>query len=191
DGVAGGERAFDEGEVYWGGGGVEEDFIARFRERGIEILAPALHAVFRRERAQLLLVPADQDRIGQQPLAVVEAKAAFGADFRDRALEMLIGSHSAGDAEHDDADAPCVLRLRLARGDVHAGAPLPAGVRLCRNARSGSHPADASPCGFRAGRAGAAVLEYVGGHPIAAVFTIDLANTNAHGRNACRTVSIR
>jgi hypothetical protein len=54
---------------------------------------------------QLCLVPTDQDRIGHHRVAVAQRDTALGADRHDRADQMLVHAHAAGDAVHDDAEA--------------------------------------------------------------------------------------
>jgi hypothetical protein len=54
---------------------------------------------------QLRLVPTDQDRIGHHRVAVAQCDTALGADRHDRADQMLVHAHAAGDAVHDDAEA--------------------------------------------------------------------------------------
>jgi len=53
---------------------------------------------------QLCFVAADQDRVGHHPVAVLERDAALRADRQNRADQMLVHAHAAGDAVHDDAE---------------------------------------------------------------------------------------
>jgi hypothetical protein len=59
-----------------------------------------------RERRQLVGVAADEYRIGHCAIAVREHDAALRADRGDRPDQMLVRSHPAGDAVHDDAESP-------------------------------------------------------------------------------------
>ena len=76
-----------------------------FGERGVEVGAPAGDAVGLRERLDLLGVAADQDRVGHHPVAVGERDAALRADGADRADQVLVHPHPAGDAVHDETES--------------------------------------------------------------------------------------
>ena len=69
----------------------------------------------RARRFELLGVAAGQHRLGPDHRAVVEAHAAARADRDDRADEVLVHPHAAGDAVHDDADGATRHCLRLLR----------------------------------------------------------------------------
>src|SRR5688572_18690453 len=69
------------------------------------------------ERLHLRGVAAHEDRIGHDAIAVLERDAALLADLEDRADEVLIHPHAAGDAVHDDADA---FLAHLARASMNS-----------------------------------------------------------------------
>src|SRR5207237_10210859 len=75
------------------------------RPRRVQIGRPARHAVGSREVLELVRVAADKDRIGHYAAAVSQADAAFGTNGADRTDEMLVGTHPAGDAVHDDPES--------------------------------------------------------------------------------------
>ena len=52
-----------------------------------------------------LAVAADQDRIGHDPVTVLEQHAALVAYRQHAAHQVLVVAHAAGDAVHDDAEA--------------------------------------------------------------------------------------
>ena len=83
--------------------GVEEDRVVLVRQRRREVGAPAGDAVRLRQRLDLLGVAADQDRIGHHLVAVRQGRSALRADGADRADEVLVHAHPAGDAVHDDS----------------------------------------------------------------------------------------
>src|SRR5262249_47325898 len=87
-----------------GGGGVEEQRVLAVPERGVEVAGPAREPVRLRQLRQLCLVAADENRIGHHPVAVLERDAALRADGENRADQMLVHAHAAGDAVHDDAE---------------------------------------------------------------------------------------
>src|SRR5262249_21733557 len=62
---------------------------------------------------QLCFVAADENRVGHHPVAVLERDAALGADRENRADQMLVHAHAAGDAVHDDAE-PLLRHFNLA-----------------------------------------------------------------------------
>ena len=134
DVLAGTDCALDHAGAHVGRRGVEENYIARIGQRRIEIGAPALHPVFRRQLANFFLVSADQDRIGQQP-PIADPQPALIPDLRNRAFQMLVGSHPAGNSEHDDADPLrcAVSRFGIACADIHIQLRFPVFPR-CRAA---------------------------------------------------------
>jgi hypothetical protein len=71
----------------------------------IEIGRGALDPVLVGDRLHLLGIAADQHRIGHHAVAVRQGDAALVADGADRAHEVLVVAHAAGDAVHDDAEA--------------------------------------------------------------------------------------
>src|SRR5207253_2632563 len=77
------------------------------------------------QSADLLGVAADQDWVGHHAITVRQRDAALFADRQDRAHEVLVEPHAAGDAVHDDAELACCHagppRLLLAK--LATGAP--------------------------------------------------------------------
>jgi len=71
---------------------------------GVEVGGPARDAVRLGQLLDLAGVAADQDRIGHHPVAVLERDPALRADRDDRADQVLVHPHAAGDAVHDDAE---------------------------------------------------------------------------------------
>ena len=88
-----------------GRAGVEEHRVLAVRQRGVEVRSPARDPVRARQRLDLFRVAADQDRVGNDAVAIGERDASFGADRADRADEVLVHSHPAGDAVHDDSES--------------------------------------------------------------------------------------
>ena len=86
------------------GGGVEEYGVVGVGQRRIEVGGDAVDAVGLGQRAELVLVAPDQDRIGHDAVAVAQDHAALGADGDDRAHEVLVGPHAPRHAVHDDAE---------------------------------------------------------------------------------------
>ncbi|MHC2274589.1 hypothetical protein ACVME8_001200 [Bradyrhizobium diazoefficiens] len=87
------------------GRGVEEHGVVLVGERRIEVGGPARDVEALCKRLDLLGAAADQDRIGHDAVAVLQADAALVADRDDRADQMLVEPHAAGDAVHDEAEA--------------------------------------------------------------------------------------
>jgi hypothetical protein len=58
-----------------------------------------------RERGDLCGVAADQHRVGHDPPPRTEQDAALVPDCDDRADEVLVRAHAAGNAVHDHAEA--------------------------------------------------------------------------------------
>jgi len=54
---------------------------------------------------ELVGVAAGEDRVGHQRQVGADLDAALGSDRGDRADQVLVGAHAAGDAVHDDADS--------------------------------------------------------------------------------------
>src|SRR5262249_41847045 len=52
----------------------------------------------------LAFIAADQNRIGHHAVAVLERHASLRPNGDNRANEMLVHAHAAGDAVHDDAE---------------------------------------------------------------------------------------
>jgi hypothetical protein len=88
--------------------GVEVDLDVRLGQRLGQVGGPPGQAVLLGDPAQLELVAADQDRLGDDHRAVGGLQAALLADRHDGALEVLAQAHPAGDAVHHDADASLV-----------------------------------------------------------------------------------
>jgi len=57
------------------------------------------------EALELLRIAADQQRVRHQSRSVLESDAALFSYFQYGSDEVLVHSHPAGDAVHDDADA--------------------------------------------------------------------------------------
>ena len=106
DMLAGLDRLADHGRPHLRGARVEEDLVRRIGERGRKVGRPALDVVPLRQRFELVAVPADEDRVGNDPVAVFERDPAFVADRQDGADEVLVGAHPPGHAVHDDSEAP-------------------------------------------------------------------------------------
>src|SRR5262249_17678273 len=106
--LAGRDRLAQELGAQLGRGGVEEERVLAVLERGVEVAGPAREAVRFRQLRKLGLIAANQDRVGHHPVAVLERDTALGADGENRADQMLVHAHAAGDAVHDDAET--VLR---------------------------------------------------------------------------------
>ena len=83
---------------------VEVDELIGIFQALIEVGAPARDSVFARERGELDGVAPDQDRLGPEDVTVGLNQSTLLAHRDDRANEMLIGPHAAGDAVHDDPD---------------------------------------------------------------------------------------
>ena len=105
DVLAGADRLQQQVLAHLRGRGVEEQGVVRVGERRIQIGRPAFDAVRFGERRELRFVAADQDRVGDHPVAVAQAHAALGADGADRAHQMLVRPHAPGDAVHDQPEA--------------------------------------------------------------------------------------
>jgi len=97
------------------GRGIEEHGVVLISERRVEIGGPARDVVAPGERLDLLGAATDQDRIGHDAVAIFQANTALLADRDDRADQMLVEPHAAGDAVHDEAEAlggHCACSLR-------------------------------------------------------------------------------
>ena len=105
DVLAGVDRLPDELRAQAGRRRIEVDRVVAIGERRVEVGRPARDAVRARQRLDLRGVAADEDRVGHHAAAVGERNAALRADRADRADEVLVRAHPAGDAVHDDADA--------------------------------------------------------------------------------------
>jgi hypothetical protein len=104
--LAGLDRPGDEVGAHLRGCGVEEHRVVRVVQRCRKVGGGAGDAVFLGERGDLLGIAPDQDRVGHHAIAVRQRDAALLADRQDRAHEMLVQSHAAGHAMHDDAERP-------------------------------------------------------------------------------------
>ena len=105
DMLAGIDRLPDQCGAHLRCAGVEENLVLWIGECSIEIRGPALDLVPLCQRLQLVGVPADEYRVGNDNVAVGESQAAVRADGEDRADEVLVGAHPASDAVHDDSEA--------------------------------------------------------------------------------------
>ena len=105
DVLAGRDRLVQQLGAQLGRGGIEEQSVLGVLERGIEVGGPA-----RRCRAPwpacASFASLRPTRIGsgmtRSPL--LQRHAALGADRHDRADQVLVHAHAAGDAVHDDAE---------------------------------------------------------------------------------------
>ena len=107
DVLAGAQRLGEQHRPHLRRAGVEEDRVVLVGERGVEVGAPARDAVRLRERLDLVGVAADQDRVRHRLVAVRQRDAALGADRADRADQVLVHPHPAGDAVHDESESSC------------------------------------------------------------------------------------
>jgi hypothetical protein len=87
------------------GRGVEEDDVVLFRQRLVEVGGPARDIETLCQPFDLVGVAADQDRIRHDAVAIRQQHATLVADRDDRADQMLVESHAAGDPVHDHAEA--------------------------------------------------------------------------------------
>jgi hypothetical protein len=90
--------------------GVEVDLdVGPGQSRG-EVGGPFGQAVALGDLHQLLLVAADQNRLGPQPPPVREREAALIPDGQQRTHQVLAVPHPAGHAVERDADPPAFHR---------------------------------------------------------------------------------
>ena len=99
-------RALEQLGAHLRRAGIEEDRVVGIGERRVEIGRPARDVVLLGEPLDLLAIAADEDRVGHQPVAVAEDDAALVADREDRADQVLVVAHAAGDAVHDQPQPP-------------------------------------------------------------------------------------
>ena len=104
DMLAGVDRLGQQRRPRLRGRGVEEDGVVLVGQRLVEIGGPALDLEALGQLLDLAGVAADQDRIGHHAVAVRELHAALVADGDDRADQMLVQPHAAGDPVHDHAE---------------------------------------------------------------------------------------
>ena len=104
DVLACGDRLADQFRPEPGRRAVEVDRVVLVGERRVEIGGPPFDAVRLRERLDFGRVAADEDRIRHDPPTPSERDTAVVANRIDRANEMLIRAHAAGDAVHDHAE---------------------------------------------------------------------------------------
>src|SRR5579885_1646095 len=102
--LAGPDRRFQARGTQGGRLRIKVDRVVRVGQAGLKICTPALDIVRPCERAQLVLVAANQERVGYEPIAVRQCNPALLADRHNRADEMLVGSHAPGDAVHDNSN---------------------------------------------------------------------------------------
>ena len=105
DVLARGDRLLDEPGSQSGRCRIEIDRVIGVRERGGEVGRPSRHAVGPGQLLELVGVAADEDGIRHNAATVGEGHAALRADRADRADQVLVGAHPAGDAVHDDAES--------------------------------------------------------------------------------------
>ena len=86
-----------------GGAGVEVDRDPRIGKAGIPLGAPIQATVRRRQGGEPCRVAAEQKRIGDEAVTVVERQPAFGADRHQRA-QMLGRAEPPRSTFDDDAD---------------------------------------------------------------------------------------
>ena len=119
DMLAGGDRLAQQADAHLGRAGIKENGVVLVGQRGIEVGRRALDAVLRGDGLHFLGVAADQHRVGHHAVAVGERDAALVADRADRAHQVLVVAHAAGDAVHDDAEAlRCHVGLSSRSGAV-------------------------------------------------------------------------
>ncbi len=87
------------------GRGIEEDRVIRLKQRLVEVGGPARHIELFCQPLELVGVATHQNRIRHHAVAIVELDTALFADRDDRADQMLVEPHAAGDAVHDHAEA--------------------------------------------------------------------------------------
>ncbi len=65
------------------------------------------------QRPELVFIAAYQDRIGHNHLVRTDFYSTLISDGQDRADEMLVGAHPAGDAVHNNANMVCFHKVIL------------------------------------------------------------------------------
>src|SRR5262249_44096115 len=121
DVLAGVDGPGQQGGARLRGRGIEEDGVVLVRERLVEIGAPARDGKLFGETRELAGVAAEQDRIRHDAVAAGEQHPALVADRDNRADQVLVQPHPAGDPIHDQAEAL----------DGHAFLPASDLYRLC------------------------------------------------------------
>ena len=95
--------AGDIGDAPLRGLGVEVDGILRVREAGFEVGSPSRDAVGTGEQPEFILITPYQNGVRHERRPVRQNDAALIANGDNRANELLVGAHAAGDPVHDDA----------------------------------------------------------------------------------------
>jgi hypothetical protein len=94
-------------------GSIEEDRVLLVPQRLVQVRGPALDAMLPSQCLHLRRIASDEQRIGDNARAVLQRHSALLADLEDRADEVLVHPHAAGNAVHDDADALLVHGMAL------------------------------------------------------------------------------
>jgi hypothetical protein len=84
---------------------IEEHGIVLVGQRRIEIGGPSFHGKALGQRLDLRRIAPNENGIRHHAIAVLELHAALIADRDDRADQMLVEPHAAGDPVHDHAEA--------------------------------------------------------------------------------------
>ncbi|CAH1690697.1 hypothetical protein CHELA40_50002 [Chelatococcus asaccharovorans] len=98
------DRAGQQAGAHDGGAGIKEDGVLGIGECAVDIRRGAGNAVLPGDLGDFLAIASHQDRVGHDPVAVRQCNAALIANGADRAHEMLVVAHAAGDAVHDEAE---------------------------------------------------------------------------------------
>src|SRR6185437_14280947 len=106
----------------------EEDGVVVVFQRLVEVDGPARYIESLGEAFDLAGVAAHQDRVRHHTIAVAKQYAAGVADRDDRADQMLVQPHAAGDTVHDHAEA---LRRHMACSLVLAFGCSSGGMASC------------------------------------------------------------
>ncbi len=106
------DGAGDEAGPHLGGAGIEEQRVVLVGERRVQIRGLAGDAVLLADFGELFGVAAHDDRVRDHLVAIGKRDAALVAHGADGADEVLVVSHAAGDAVHDDAE-PMLRHSRL------------------------------------------------------------------------------
>jgi hypothetical protein len=109
--LAGVDGLAQESRARLRGRGIEEDGVAFLGQRLVEVGGPARHIELLGKTLELVGVAAHKNRIGHHAVAVGKQHTALVADRDDRADQMLVEPHAAGDPVHDHAEA---LRRHIA-----------------------------------------------------------------------------
>ena len=107
DVLAGVKRSGQQPRPRLRSGGIEEHRVFLVGQGCVEVGGPAFHSKSLGERFDLRRIAADQNRIGHHAIAIGQLHTALIADRNDRANQMLVEAHAAGDTVHDHAEALC------------------------------------------------------------------------------------